>query len=91
MSDDDFGVQYKAPRTQPYRVGALFFLPHQCDEWVIGVGDQAVEETKRHPATLVAQPPSHVIPPLHHSADRRVGARGFRHAANISFPTERSR
>ncbi len=44
MSNDDFGVQYTAPHTisewsgehqspQPYRVGASFFLPHQCDEW----------------------------------------------------------
>jgi len=43
---DDFGVQYEAPRTQPYRVGASFFLPHQCDEWVIGEGDQAIEEMR---------------------------------------------
>ena len=43
---DDFGVQYKAPRTQPYRVGASFFLPHQCDKWVIGDGDQAIEHMR---------------------------------------------
>ena len=46
MSDDDFGVQYEAPRTRPYRVGASFSLPHQCDEWVIGEGDQAINEMR---------------------------------------------
>ena len=46
MSDDDFGVQYTAPRTMPYRVDASFHLPHQCDEWVIGEGDQAINEMR---------------------------------------------
>lgn len=54
---DDFGVRYQAPHVisewsdehqspQPYPVGASFSLPHQCDEWVIGDGDDAVEQMR---------------------------------------------
>ncbi len=43
MSDDDFGVQYTAPHMH---WGASFHLPHQCDEWVIGEGDQAINEMR---------------------------------------------
>lgn len=80
MSNDDFGVQYTAPHTisewsgehqspQPYRVGALFSLPHQCDEWVIGDGDQAIEQMRAFIAECQAvldaalTNPNHDTPP----------------------------
>lgn len=64
-------VERRTPVTaaQPYRVGASFFLPHQCDEWVIGEGDQAIEEMRAFIAECQAvldaalTNPNHDTPP----------------------------
>ena len=67
MSDDDFGVQYTAPHMH---WGASFHLPHQCDEWVIGEGDQAINGDARVHRRMPSRPRrSTRQPPPRHTHD----------------------